>query len=235
MMHSIIPDVAHCFRLMDEYAMLPNIRGHSIMVARVALQLWEGLAHDERVASHLPARDLVAAGALLHDIAKTPCLQSGDDHARAGAEICARLGYPEIARIVAEHVVLRDHDPARNEIGRFTAREIIYYADKRVRHEEIVSLEERLVYILERYGAGEPEVERRIRENFARCVQLEYSLFSFLPFAPARLAQLVPGYREEAPLELFPVGGAVVCAGRVKGEGQGRYHDGRTSTEGVTG
>lgn len=220
MMHCTLPDVAHCFRLMDEYAMLPNIRGHSIMVARVALQLLEGLAHNERVAPHLPARDLVAAGALLHDIAKTPCLQSGDDHARAGAEICARLGYPEIACIVAEHVVLRDHDRARNESGQFTARELIYYADKRVRHEEIVSLEERLVYILERYGAGEPEIERRIRENFAGCVRLEYSLFSFLSFAPEQLAQLVAGHREGALPELLPAVGAE-CVGQVKGEGQG--------------
>jgi putative nucleotidyltransferase with HDIG domain len=234
MMHIRIPDVAHCFRLMDEYAMLPNIRRHSVMVARVALQLMDGLAHNERISSWLPDRDLVAAGALLHDIAKTPCLQSGDDHARAGAEICERLGYPEIARIVAEHVVLRDHDRARNELGKFTAREIIYYADKRVRHEEIVSLQERLVYILERYGAGEPEIERRIRENFAGCVQLENSLFSFLSFVPAQLAQLVPGHREGAPLELFPAGSAVECSGRVKGEGQVRYHDGRTVTDGAT-
>ena len=203
MMLSSIPDVTHCFRLMDEYAMLPNIRRHSIMVARVALQLMEGLAQNEIAAPCIPDRTLITAGALLHDIAKTPCLQSGGDHARAGAEICDRLGYPEIARIVEEHVVLRDHDLTRCRQGVFTASEVIYYADKRVRHEEIVSLEIRLEYILERYGAGKPEIERRIRENFACCVQLEDSLFSFLTFSPAELAQLVLRQRAGTPAEPF--------------------------------
>ena len=44
----------------------------------------------------------------------------------------------------------------RRRRGIFTAREIIYYADKRVRHEEIVSLDDRLEYILEHYGLGDP-------------------------------------------------------------------------------
>ena len=202
-MMTSIPDVAHCFRLMDEYAMLPNIRRHSVMVARVALQLMGGLAQNAITAPCLPDRPLVTAGALLHDIAKTPCLQTGCDHARAGAEICECLGYPEIAAIVAEHVLLRDHDCARRMQGKFTAREVIYYADKRVRHEEIVSLEVRLDYILERYGAGKPGIERRIRENFARCVELEHFLFSFLPFSPEQLAQLVLRQGEGTPAELF--------------------------------
>ncbi|MHB8808401.1 MAG: HDIG domain-containing metalloprotein [Desulfobulbaceae bacterium] len=182
--------------------MLPNIRRHSVMVARVALQLMEGLAQNEITASCLPDRALIAAGALLHDIAKTQCLQTGCDHARAGAEICQCLGYPEIAAIVAEHVLLRDHDRTRRKQGKFTACEVIYYADKRVRHEEIVSLEVRLDYILERYGAGKPGIERRIRENFARCVELEHSLFSFLPFSPGQLAQLVLKQGEGTPAEL---------------------------------
>lgn len=214
-----IPDVGHCFRLMEEYAMLPNIRRHSFMVAKVALRLMEGLAHNQITAPCLPDRALIAAGALLHDIAKTPCLQTGCDHARAGAEICESLGYPEIAGIVAEHVLLRNHDSARRKQGMFTAREIIYYADKRVRHEEIVSLEDRLEYILERYGAGEPEIERRIRENFARCVELEYSLFSFLPFSPEQLAQLVQKQREGTLSEQFLFEGEGECVEWAKSGG----------------
>ena len=205
--------------------MLPNIRRHSVMVARVALQLVEGLAQNAKTEPCIPDRALITAGALLHDIAKTPCLQTGGDHARAGAEICERLGYPEIARIVEEHVLLRDHDSARRKQGMFTAREVIYYADKRVRHEEIVSLEDRLEYILERYGAGKLEIERRIRENFARCVQLEYFLFSFLPFSPEQLAQLVLRRREEAPSGQFPFEGECIewvkCGGHAGIRGYG--------------
>jgi uncharacterized protein len=180
-MSSGFPDITQCLSLMEEQAMLPNIRHHSFVVARVSWVLVEGLVqHDPRLPV-LPDRELVVAGALLHDIAKTKCLHNGCDHARIGAEFCEGLGYPEIARIVAEHVLLPDKDPARWELGHFTASEIINYADKRVRHEEIVSLEERLAYILERYGAGDPARELRIRDNFVRCRELETSLFSLSP------------------------------------------------------
>jgi putative nucleotidyltransferase with HDIG domain len=215
-----LPDIANCFRLMEEYAMLPNIRRHSIMVARVALLILDGLSQNRTIQPFLPDRPLVAAGALLHDIAKTPCLHNDGDHARVGGEICDRLGFPEIARIVEEHVLLRNHDDERRRRGEFSARELIYYADKRVRHEEVVSLDERLDYIVERYGGGEAEIERRIRENFVRCVQLEYFLFSFLPFSPADLAQLVRNYGgENLAGEMFPAEG-MTYPGREQETGQ---------------
>ncbi|HER63057.1 MAG TPA: HD domain-containing protein, partial [Desulfobacteraceae bacterium] len=154
------------------------------MVARAALRIIEGFDEREPVPPAIPDRSLVAAGALLHDIAKTLCLKNSCDHARKGAEICVLLGYPEIASIVEEHVVLKDHDPRRRSLGMFNAPEIIYYADKRVRHKEIVSLEDRLEYILEHYGNGDPEMHRLIRLNFDKCFELEEYLFAFLPFSP---------------------------------------------------
>ena len=173
---------------MDEYAMLPNIRHHSVIVAWVALQLIEGFEENATKPSSIPDRTLITAGALLHDIAKTPCLKNSCDHALEGSIICLQLGYPDIAAIVEEHVVLKNHDPERRSQGLFTAREIIYYADKRVRHEEIVSLEERLEYILEHYGNGDPEMHRKIRINFDKCIELERYLFAFLPFSSDQLA-----------------------------------------------
>lgn len=182
-----IPTIAECIRLMERYEMLENIRHHSLVVARIAEQLVDGLQNMD--GDHpVPDRNLVIAGALLHDIAKTPCLKSSCDHALAGAEICDRHGYPEIARIVEEHVVLKDHDPARYEQGHFTASEIVYYADKRVRHTEVVNLDDRLIYILERYSNGDSYLQERIRENFDKCVQLEQFIFRFLSFTPDALA-----------------------------------------------
>jgi uncharacterized protein len=198
-----IPAIDECFRLMEEYRMLPNIRRHSVIVARVARQIVEGFRESDPKPAVVPDRDLVMAGALLHDIAKTPCLRNGCDHARTGGEICRRLGYPEVAEIVEEHVLLRDHDPGRRGQGIFSAQEVIYYADKRVRHEEIVSLNQRLEYILQHYGLDDPEMHRRIRENFARCVELERFLFNFLPFTPDQLHERVVLNREGAPADFF--------------------------------
>lgn len=179
--------------------MLPNIRRHSVVVARVAVQLMEGLEENELRPASIPDRSLIVAGALLHDIAKTPCLKNGCDHAREGAEICHHLGYPEIASIVEEHVILRDHNVERRLQGEFSAKEIIYYADKRVRHEEIVSLDDRLEYILEHYGNGDPGMHELIRINFEKCVALEKYLFDFLPFSTDMLIEKV----NQSPLDEF--------------------------------
>ena len=182
-----VPGINECARLMEQYKMLPNIRCHSLVVARIADLLVTGL--QNRVNGQpLPDRQLCISGALLHDIAKTPCLDGSCDHAWAGAEICLRHGYPEIAAIVEEHVILKDHNPDRYRSGIFSAREIVYYADKRVRHDKIVNLDERLDYIIEQYGKNDARLHELIRSNFNQCLQLESFLFNFLDFSPAQLS-----------------------------------------------
>ncbi len=172
-----VPTIQQCYSFMDEYAMLDNIRAHSLMVTRVAQVLVQGLTDSSKDNSPLPSTDLVLAGALLHDIAKTPCLENHCDHAKQGRDICLELGYPEVAEIVREHVILTEFSSKRYGTGYYLAKELVYYADKRVRHEEIVSLEERLEYILERYGNNDPIRHTLIRENFTKCQQLETYLF----------------------------------------------------------
>jgi len=187
---SSVPDTAACLRLMDQYGMLDNIRHHSLVVARVADLLVCELNSGEP-AGPVPDRNLVLAGALLHDIAKTPCLEKGCDHACRGAEICRRHGFPEVASIVAHHVILQDFAPDRYRNGHFSAEEIVYYADKRVRHQEIVSLDERLTYILDNYSHGDPRLRKLIRDNFDQCRELERRLFTHLPFGPERVEKRV--------------------------------------------
>jgi len=183
-----IPTLDACIGLMEQYAMLANIRHHSLVVARLAEQIQEGLT---LFSPNRPQADrqLVITGALLHDIAKTPCLNSECDHAKVGGEICRNHGYPEIAAIVEQHVLLWEYEPARYVEGKFTAREIVYYADKRVRHNVVVNLDKRLEYILEHYGKGNPTRHALIRENFKKCITLEQYLFRWLPFAPKDLGR----------------------------------------------
>lgn len=180
-----IPTVEQCALLMDTYGMLDNIRHHSLVVARLADRLVTGLS--TAAAPSVPGRNLVIAGALLHDIAKTPCLDGSCEHAQAGAAICTREGYPDLAEIVAEHVLLQNHEPERFQTGCFLAKELVYYADKRVRHAHVVTLEERLEYILEHYGRDDPVRHRLIADNFSKCQVLERHLFTFLPFPPEML------------------------------------------------
>jgi len=176
---------------MDEFSMLGNIRAHSIMVARVADVLLAGMANNNNTR---PPRDLVISGALLHDIAKTQCIKEHCDHSKLGNRICMDLGYPEIAEIILEHVILTNFATDRYEKGIFLAKEIVHYADKRVLHDEVVSLEARLDYILERYGNGNPQRHALIRDNFSRCQELEGFLFAHNRYRPDELPVLISDF-----------------------------------------
>ncbi len=178
-----IPSSHTCYSLMDEYDMLDNIRAHSIMVARVSQVLLLELTISSS-SPRVPSKELVLAGALLHDIAKTPCLKERCDHAKKGRDICQQHGYAEVAEVVREHVMLTEFSPDRYTKGHFLAKEIVYYADKRVLHDEIVSLEQRLDYIIEYYGNNDPARHALIRENFTKCQELESFLFSTITSTP---------------------------------------------------
>ena len=190
-MNGPTPSIATCLELIERYEMLDNIRQHSFVVARVARTLVENLIPERINSSDRPPLDLVLAGALLHDIAKTECLDGSCLHADRGREICETHGYPEVGMIVGDHVILSSFHPEEYRRGLFPAREIVYYADKRVKHENIVSLPERLEYIIDRYSDGSEQVNRRIKENFNICRKLEDYLFGFLPFSPDELAKHV--------------------------------------------
>jgi len=179
----MIPTVDQCFLLMKQYGMLENIKAHSIVVEKVASLLAQSL----RKAGEDLGLERVTAGALMHDIAKTECLRTKEDHAKKGKEICLDHRFYEIADIVAEHVVLTkfDSNHAVREV------EIVYYADKRVNHDVVVSLEERLEYLLDHYGRDKELIRERIRENFALCKAVEMKIFSRLSFQPEEVARFI--------------------------------------------
>jgi len=180
---AMVPSVSTCFQLMERYEMLENIRQHSIVVAKIARLIACSLLE----AGETISLDRVTAAALLHDIAKTSCLRTKKDHAEEGRKICLQNGFDEIAPIVAEHVVLKGYSAA----GRISEKEVVYYADKRVNHHAIVSLDERLRYILKRYGGDGKALRQRITDNFRMCKVVEKSLFRKLQFTPAELSRRV--------------------------------------------
>lgn len=178
-----IPDIDRCLELMAAYHMLPNIKDHSIVVARVAEIITGALIK----AGHPLSVDLAVAGALLHDIGKTACLDNDDDHAAKGVEICLAHNLGSIAGIVGEHVILRKYSPG----SMFTEKEVVYYADKRVNHDQVVNLEERLRYILERYGMNNIRRCQAIERNYAICRDLEKRMFASLAFEPGDVSEMI--------------------------------------------
>jgi putative nucleotidyltransferase with HDIG domain len=178
-----IPSKNECFHFMCEMHMLENIVAHSLQVCRVGMCLVNSLKAQ---GIQLDGQ-LVQAAALLHDITKTRSFKTEENHALTGGEHLTDAGFPEVADLVRQHVRLDDYSQAK----RLTEAEIINYADKRVLHDRIVSLDERMSYIQERYGT-QPEHRQRIRLLWERTKDLEQQIFSYLPFSPADLNDHLP-------------------------------------------
>lgn len=171
----MIPSRQQCLSLMATHQMPVHIRAHSRYVAGIAVGLSKTL---NRHGAGLNM-ELVEAGGLLHDIAKAHCLRTGESHALIGGQMVRRMGYPQVASIVEDHVNIADSDLQ----SPLTESLLVNYADKRVKHTEVVSLEERFGDLVERYGVTS---QRRVRLNqylslFAR---LEEMIFAGLDIQP---------------------------------------------------
>jgi putative nucleotidyltransferase with HDIG domain len=167
--------------------MLDHIVAHSVRVCQVATLLAEQLV---KVNVSLNGK-LVQAAAMLHDITKTRSIQTGEMHASTGACVLQDLGYPEVAGIIEQHVILDSYSFAAPP----TEAEIVNYADKRVLHDRVVPLQDRLEYILERYGKDE-ERRQKIRFMWQKTEKLESKLFSRLPIRPKTLVEMAWGEDE---------------------------------------
>ena len=170
-----IPSRENCYRLIREMRMMEHIVRHSLQVCRVAELLVQQLREKGRTLD----RDLVRAAALLHDITKTRSLTTGEQHSESGCNLLADRGYAEVGDIVRQHVKLDIYFGSNSP----SEAEIVNYADKRVLHDRIVSLDERMAYILERYGAT-PEYRARLRWLWKISNRQEERIFAELPFPP---------------------------------------------------
>jgi putative nucleotidyltransferase with HDIG domain len=157
------PSQEQCIALWDKYKMPENIRTHTRAVARVADKVAAVIA-AQGVAIDL---DLVNRGALLHDIAKLKGIQGGSEvrHTVEGGKIIEQEG---LGRRLAE--VVRNHGLEEFSFDLPIEDQIVNYADRRVVHDTIVSLEERLADLKARYlGAREIiEQKRPLYEEFER-------------------------------------------------------------------
>ncbi len=178
----MIPSRDECLKLMNQHGMLKNIIAHSVEVAKVALYLALEL---KKKGQRIDLR-LVEAASLLHDLTKSECLKTKEDHAWTGSQLLKKMGYERVGEVVAEHIHLsRKDDPSL-----IREEEIVNYADKRVRHDCIVSLEERFNDLMERYAKGEKPSEQMEQLRKAT-FQIENKIFSVLRIDPSDLRYLL--------------------------------------------
>jgi len=179
--YSRVPDRSRCYEIMRENQVPPHIIRHCEKVALVATFLAEALC---QVGEPLDL-SLVEAGALLHDVTKHLSLKTGENHALSAARLLEKLGYPEVARVVARHIFCPPGPPG----SPIREEEIVYYADKRVKHTQIVTLKERFEDLKERYGRSVSALIR-LDHLYELTKLLERRLFKKLPFGPEKILEL---------------------------------------------
>ena len=177
----MIPSRDECLVLMSQCGMLENIVSHSLEVARVALFISAGL---NRKGQRIDL-GLVEAASLLHDLAKTECLKTKDDHARRGCQVLKEMGYGRVGDVVAQHIWLEKS----GDLSCVSEEEVVNYADKRVMHDRIVSLEERFSDLKARYGLN-PRAMDYLERLQKEVYGVEDKIFFILQIDPNDLQDL---------------------------------------------
>ena len=135
-----IPSREQCLQILKDNKTPSNIIEHCKAVAKFAGEIAEKLIKKGRKVS----KELVVAGALLHDIERHK-----DNHVARGAELVKKFGYPEVAKVVSKHT-LYEVEIEENQPKTFEEK-IVFYADKRVKNDKVVSLKGRYDDIKKRY------------------------------------------------------------------------------------
>ncbi len=148
-----IPAYRECMALLKGRNATGELISHCQTVAEAARML----AVELYSAGLDPDFELVGAAGLLHDLAKG----LAPDHAEAGARFLETIGYSRVASAVASHT---DIEPERQACP--DEADIVHLADKFVKGDKVVSLEERFEGALKKFAAR-PEVleavQRRLR------------------------------------------------------------------------
>ena len=144
-----IPTRKECLNLLKQNNVPSNIVAHLNAVCEFSLKICDLLERGGISVN----KDLVVAGALLHDLKKL----SQNDHVIEGFEYAKSIGFPDVAEIIKRHGLAHLDNP--DFIPSAWEEKIVFYADKRVKNDRIVSIEERFEYIKQRYKKDDVKKE----------------------------------------------------------------------------
>lgn len=153
-----IPTRDECIELLRKNNVPDNIIAHTKKVCEFSLMVCDVL--EERGIK--VNRDLVAAAALLHDIKK---LDPGE-HEIEGEKMLADLGYPEVGVLIKKHGLKHCH--LKEFIPRTWEEKIIFYSDKRVKNETIVNIDDRFIYIKQKYKKEHVDKEIKLTKDIEK-------------------------------------------------------------------
>ncbi|MEK0322535.1 MAG: HDIG domain-containing protein [Nitrosopumilus sp.] len=136
-----IPTKEECLDILNKNKTPSNVIDHCKAVCRVAEEV-----SDKLIAKGMKVnKDLVVAAALLHDIEREK-----DNHTIAGVKLLKSMGFPEVAEVMGKHS-LHEIEKEKNRPLRIEEK-IMFYADKRIKGNKIVSVMERIEDLKKRYN-----------------------------------------------------------------------------------
>ena len=154
-----IPTKEECLKILKDAAVPDNIIAHTSKVCEIALKISDILEKKSIKVN----KNLVAAAAMLHDIKKL----SKNDHVIEGYNYIKSLGYPEVANVMKKHGLV--HVENDEFVPKTYEEKIVFYADKRVKDDKLVSVDERFSYIMQRYNhyniKAELELTKKIEKE----------------------------------------------------------------------
>jgi putative hydrolase of the HAD superfamily len=143
-----LPGIEECLGVLLAHGNPPDIVAHSQVVANTAYLLGCWLRKKGE-----PVEPLLAhRGGLLHDLYKLEAKEKGRVHGEVAEEILLGLGQAALATIARRHpiysVLDEDNRPQTWE------QKLVYFTDKLVEGDQLVSLENRLAGLRQRYAAN---------------------------------------------------------------------------------
>lgn len=140
MANSKIPSKEECLSILNKNKTPSNVIEHCKAVCKVAEEIADNLIKKGIKVN----KKLVIAATLLHDIEREK-----KDHIEEGAKLINSLGFLEVSEVIKKHSLYKVEDPERQPKN--YEEKIVFYADKRVKGNKIVSLEERFADLKKRY------------------------------------------------------------------------------------
>ncbi len=163
-----IPNREESFGLLKKHGIEGNVLRHVMKVNEVAMKIGRKLK-EEGVDVDL---HLLEAASLLHDIGKVLSDVTDMNHIEAGVKILKEEGMPEIAEVISKHGTTSVLDPDTEPNS--WEEKIIYYADMRVVEDELVSLDERIDYLVTRY----PQLKEVMPKVLPKIKNIEKEIFT---------------------------------------------------------
>lgn len=160
-----IPTQAECDAILAQMNVADRIVNHGRVVADVSRKLAICL---NQVGLNIDVNAVIAAGKL-HDLAK-----GQPDHARIGARMLKKCGYFKVAQIIAAHTDIEIEEELLPDEAT-----VVYLADKLVKGDCIVSLNERFSGAMDKY-TGNAEAVAAIIERHLRAQKIEKTIEQLL-------------------------------------------------------